>query len=35
MYDSRKMCKIDFPSQSECNIAVTKTGLTRMIVMKI
>ena len=30
-----KCAKIDFPSQSECNIAVRKTVLARMIVMKI
>ena len=30
-----KCAKIYFSSQRECNIAVMKTGLTRMIVMKI
>ena len=35
MNGSRKMFKIHFPSQSECNIGATKTDLTRMFVMKI
>ena len=35
MNRSRKCAKIHFPSQSECNVGATKTGLTRMIVMKI
>ena len=30
-----KCAKINFPSQSECNVGATKTGLMRMIVMKI
>ena len=30
-----KCAKIDFPSQSECNVAAMKKGLMTMIVMKI
>ena len=30
-----KCAKVDFPSQSECNVGTTKTCLTRMIVMNI
>ena len=30
-----KCAKIHFPLQSECNVGATKTGLTRMTVMKI